>query len=78
MLVLLDFNGTITENLDTNVDTTTAKPYDPRHPVVVLVSNHPWCLVIYSGVSIAIQAILCIGLWLRLGSSVCVSDMLAW
>ena len=77
MLVLLDVNGTTTENLDT----TTEKPhtpYDPRHPVVVLVSNHPWCLVIYSGVSIAIQAILCIGLWLRLGSSVCVSGMLTW
>ena len=76
MLVLLDFNGTTTENLDT----TTEKPekLDLRHPVVVLVSNHPWCLVIYSGVSIAIQAILCIGLWLRLGSSVCLSVMLAW
>ena len=77
MLVLLDFNGTTTENLD---PPTTEKPekLDLRHPVVVLVSNHPWCLVIYSGVSIAIQAILCIGLWLRLGSSVCDSGMLAW
>ena len=77
MLVLLDFNGTTTEKLDTPT-TEKSEPYDPRHPVVVLVSNHPWCLVIYSGVSIAIQAILCIGLWLRLGSSVCVSGMLAW
>ena len=57
MLALLDFNGTTTEK---------PEKYDPRHPLVVLVSNHPWCLVIYSAASIAAQAILCIGLRLRL------------
>ena len=67
MLALLDFNGT-----------TTKKPekYDPRHPLVVMVSEAPYCLVFYSVASIAVQAILCIGLRLRLGSSVCVSVML--
>ena len=69
MLALLDFNGTTTEK---------PEKYDPRHPLVVLVSNNSWCLVIYSAASIAVQAILCLGLRLRLGSSVCVPGVLAW
>ena len=69
MLAFLDFNGTTTEK---------PEKYDPRHPVVVLVSNHPWGLLIYSAASIAVQAILCIGLRLRLGPSVCVPGVLEW